>query len=54
MGLFAGVIFVEKILSRGIWILWTAEIVFAAAGVMTVAGIVQPEPAMILAILHTR
>ena len=53
MGLFAGVTFVEKILSRGIWILRTAEIVFAAAAVMTLAGIVQPEPAMFLSTLHT-
>ena len=40
MGLFAGIIFVEKIWSKGIWISRFTGITFAIVGILTVLGII--------------
>ena len=40
MGLFAGIIFAEKIWIKGIWISRFTGIVFAIVGILTILGIV--------------
>jgi predicted metal-binding membrane protein len=40
MGLFAGIIFGERIWSKGIWISRFTGIVFAIVGILTILGIV--------------
>jgi predicted metal-binding membrane protein len=40
MVLFAGIIFVEKIWSKGIWISRFTGIAFAIVGILTIVGIV--------------
>ena len=40
MGLFAAIIFGEKIWSKGIWLARTAGVVFAAVGILVLAGII--------------
>ena len=40
MGLFAGIIFVEKIWSKGIWISRFTGIAFAIVGILTILGII--------------
>jgi predicted metal-binding membrane protein len=43
MGLFACIIFGEKIWSRRIWIATSAGIVLAAIGIMTLLGLITPS-----------
>ena len=40
MGLFAGIIFGEKIWSKGIWISRITGIAFAIVGILTILGII--------------
>src|SRR3712207_1017721 len=43
MGLFAGIIFAEKIWSKGIWISRTVGIAFVLVGALIISGIVSIE-----------
>ena len=44
MALFAGIIFGEKIWSKGIWVARAAGVGLAAAGVLTIAGVLPLVP----------
>ena len=41
MSLFAGIIFGEKILSKGIWVSRFTGIAFAIVGILTILGIIR-------------
>lgn len=45
MGLFAGIIFGEKVWRRGIWIARAAGTAFVIAGLLTIAGLLPSLPA---------
>jgi predicted metal-binding membrane protein len=48
MGLFAGIIFGEKIWSKGLWVARAAGIGLAAVGVLAITGLLHPDTLLLL------